>query len=40
MNLTALQLKTRQGRYGESSIGVRLRHYAAWREHTMAETAP
>lgn len=30
----------RQGKYGESSIGVRLQHYAAWMEQTMADAAP
>lgn len=28
------------GKYGESSIGVRLQHYAGWMEQTMAGAAP
>lgn len=29
----------RQGKYGESSLGVRLQHYAAWMRLTMADAA-
>jgi secreted trypsin-like serine protease len=32
--------QVRQGKYGESSLGVRLQHYAEWMARTMVSAAP